>query len=148
MEDGEEGQLVLVGGVGVPIGGSLNAVPVDLSVFLHVGEPGDLRAVDVAVFDQRVHARGAEATAKVGQRGGAEILVSEDEHRVLGEGLHDPGGGSFVERFAQVDVECLGAQGFAQGTELRGLCHGRSSRGFGGVWGGGGFGCNCGAEVF
>jgi hypothetical protein len=90
VQDGEQRQVVLVRGVGVPVGGALDAVPVDLAVLFDVGEPGDLRAIRMAVLDERMLARCAETAAERGKLGRAEVLVAEHQHRIFREGAHDP----------------------------------------------------------
>jgi len=54
--------------------------------------------------------RPAEPSAEGGEFAGAELLVAEHQHRVLGEGGFDPGEGLGVERPRQVDPEGLGAE--------------------------------------
>jgi hypothetical protein len=71
----------------------------------------------VAVLDQRVLAGGAELPAERRELSGAEVLVAEHQHRMLGERLADPGGSRGVERSRQIDAEGLGAEIFAQRTE-------------------------------
>ena len=53
----------------------------------------------MAILDQRVLARRAEAAAERGEFGGAQVLVAEHQHRMLGKSLRDPGEGVVVERF-------------------------------------------------
>jgi len=76
----------LIGRVGVPIRRALDPVPVDLAVLLDIGQPRDFRVFGVAVFDERMDPRPTEAPAKGGKFGGAEVLVAEHQHRMLGEG--------------------------------------------------------------
>ena len=66
-----------------------------------------------------MHARRAEAAAERGEFDGAEVLVAEHQHRMLGEGALDPGEGRVVERLGQVDAERLGAERLAERAELR-----------------------------
>jgi len=82
----------------------------------------------VAVLDKRVPARRAETPAEGGKFGGAEVLVAEHQHRMLGESVRDPGEGRLVERARQVDAERLGTQRLAQRVELWCVCHALSSR--------------------
>ena len=69
VQHGQQRQRVLVGRVGVPVGGALDAVPVDLARLLDIGQPGDFRIIGMAILDQRVRARRAEAAAEGGELG-------------------------------------------------------------------------------
>ena len=60
----EQRQFLFIGRVGVPIGGALDPVPVDLAVLLDIGQPRDFRVFGMAVFDQRMLARHAETPPK------------------------------------------------------------------------------------
>ena len=51
----------------------------------------------MAVLDQRVGTRRAEAAAECGELGRAQVLVAEHQHRMLGEGALDPGEGRVLE---------------------------------------------------
>ena len=72
----------------------------------------------VPVADERVDARRAEPASEGGDIAGAEMLVAEHQHRMLGKGLLDPGE-SFVIELRQVDAERLGAERFAERAQLR-----------------------------
>jgi hypothetical protein len=109
--------------VGVPVGGALDAVPVDLARLLHVGQPGDFGTIDVAILDQRVGTRRAEATAEGGELECTQVLTPEDQHRMLGKRRFDPGEDAGIERLQQVDPEGLGSERSAEGAKLRCLCH-------------------------
>ncbi len=93
MQDREQRQFILEGRIGVPVRGSSDAEPVDLAVGIDVGDPGDVFIVGVPVLDQRVLTRDAKDAAKCGELVRAEILVAEDQDRMVGEGLLDPGDG-------------------------------------------------------
>ena len=96
-----------------------------LARLLHVGQPGNFRTIDVAILGQRVGARHAEAAAEGGELGRAQVLIPEDQHRMLGEGSVDLGEGVCLEWLRQIDPEDLGSQRCAEGAKLRCLCHGR-----------------------
>ena len=51
----------------------------------------------MAILDQRVGTRRAEAAAEGGELGRAQVLVAEHQHRMLGKGTLDPGEGAFLE---------------------------------------------------
>ena len=51
----------------------------------------------MAIADQGVLARRAEAAAEPGDVAGAQMLIAEHQHRMLGESLPDPGEGRVVE---------------------------------------------------
>jgi hypothetical protein len=123
----QQRQRALERRVGVPVGGALDAVPVDLARLLHVRQPGHFGTIDVAILDQRVGSRRAEAAAEPGEGRRAQVLVSEDEHGMLGESRPDSVEGVRLERLREVDPEDLGSQRGAEGAKLRHLCHGRSS---------------------
>src|SRR5438552_15390833 len=82
---------------------------------------------DVAILGRRVGARRAEAAAEGGELGRAQVLIPEDQHRMLGKGRLDPGEGACLEWLRQIDPEGLGSQRWAEGTKLRCLVHRRSS---------------------
>ena len=111
----------------MPVGGALDAVPVDLTGLLHVGQPRHFRTIGVTILRQRVGARRAEAPAEGGELGCTQVLIAKDQHRMLGKGRPDPGEGVGVEWLRQIDPEDLGSERCAEGTKLRCLCHGRSS---------------------
>ena len=90
MQDRQQRQLILEGRIGVPVGGPSDAEPVDLAVGLDVGDPGDIFIIGVTILNQRVLARDAEDAAKSGELVRAEILIAEDQDRMIGEGLVDP----------------------------------------------------------
>ena len=69
----------------------------------------------MAVFDEGVLARRAKAAPEAGDVGGAEMLVAEHQHRVLGEGALDPGEGCIVEP-RQIHPDRFGAKRLAQGA--------------------------------
>jgi hypothetical protein len=81
----------------------------------------------VAILDQRVGARHAEATAEGGELERTQVLTPEDQHRMLGKRRFDPGEDAGIERLRQVDPEGLGSERSAEGAKLRCLCHRRSS---------------------
>ena len=80
----------------------------------------------VTVLDQRMHPRLAETAPESGELGGAEMLLAEHQHRMLGKGALDPGKGVVVEA-GQIDPERFGAEGLAKRPDLRRTGHGRSS---------------------
>ena len=92
--------------------------------------------IGMPVFDQRMLAGNAEVPAERGKRGGAKILIAEDQHWMIGERLFNPGGPLGVERLRQVDADGFGAQSLAQRAEV--WCHARSFRFFAGEYGPGG----------
>ena len=98
VQDREARQVVVIGRVGVPVGGALDAEPVDLAVGIDIGQPRDFRVFGVAVLDERMDPRPTEAPAKGGKFGGAEVLVAEHQHRMLGEGALDPAESRVVQR--------------------------------------------------
>ena len=81
----------------------------------------------MAILDQRVGARRAEAAAEGGELRRTQVLIPEDHHRMLGKGRLDPGEGACLEWLRQIDPEDLGSQRCAEGAKLRCLCHGRPS---------------------
>ena len=81
----------------MPIGGALDAVPIDAAIFVDIAQPRHLGIFLVAIADERMDARRAEAAAEGGDVAGAEMLVAEHQDRMLGEGLADPGEGGVVE---------------------------------------------------
>jgi hypothetical protein len=81
----------------------------------------------VAILDQRVGARRAEAAAEGGELERTQVLIPKDQHRMLGKGRLDRGEGVCLEWLRQIDPENLGSQRCAEGTKLRCLCHDRSS---------------------
>src|SRR5207249_8084426 len=83
--------------------------------------------MDVAILGQRVGPRRAEAAAEGGELRRTQVLIPEDQHRMLGKGRLDLGEGTCLEWLRQIDPEDLGAQRWAEGAKLRCLCHGRSS---------------------
>jgi len=74
-----------------------------------------------------VGTRHAETAAERGKLGCAQILIPEDQHRVLGERRLDPGESVCLEWLRQIDPESLGSQRCAEGAKSRCLCHRRSS---------------------
>jgi hypothetical protein len=64
-------------------------------------------------------ARRTEPAPKGGDIAGAEMLVAEDQHRMLGESLLDPCESRIVEGLRQVDAESLGAERFAKRAQFR-----------------------------
>ena len=97
MQNRKQRQFILEGRIGVPVGGPSDPEPVDLAVGIDVGDPRDILIVPMAVLDQRVFARNAKDATKIRELVGAEILVTEDQDRMVGEGLTDPGEGGWVE---------------------------------------------------
>ena len=63
-------------------------------------------------------ARRPEPPSKRGDVAGAEVLVAEDQHRMFGESLLDPGECRVIE-LGQIDAERLGAEGFAERAQFR-----------------------------
>ena len=63
--------------------------------------------------------RPTEAPAKGGKFGGAEVLVAEHQHRMLGEGALDPTESRVVQRPRQVDAEGFGAERLAERAQFR-----------------------------
>ena len=87
----EQRQHLLIGRIGVPVGGAFDAVPVDVAVRVDIAKPRDLGMFFVPVADERMDARRAEPASENGDIAGAEVLVAEHQHRMLGEGVCDPG---------------------------------------------------------
>ncbi len=102
----------------MPVGGALDAVPVDLAFLVDIGQPRYFLVVGMTVFDQRVLQRRAKAPPERGKLRGAKPLVAEHQHRMLGEGLLDPGEGRVVEP-RQIHPQRLGAERLAQRAQLR-----------------------------
>ena len=127
VQDGEQRQVVFVSRVGVPIGGAFDAVPIDFSVLIHVGEPGDVGMLGVAIFHQRVLAGFAEMATKGGEFPCAEVLLPEHQHGMLGEGARDPGERRVVERARQVDAQSFSPQCLSKRAQSRCVGHGPSS---------------------
>ena len=94
----------------MPVGRALDAEPVDVAVLVDIGQPRHLGKFGVAIVDQRMDFRPAEAAPESGKLGGAEILVTKHQHRVLGEGGLDPGERVGIERLRQIDADCLGSE--------------------------------------
>jgi len=90
VQDRQARRLVLVRRVGVPVGGALDAEPVDLAVLVDVRQPRHFGVLGVAVVDQRVKLRLAEAPPECRQLTGSEVLLAEDQDRMVREGLLDP----------------------------------------------------------
>ena len=67
----------------------------------------------------------AKAAAKIGEFAGAEILLAEYQHRVLGESALDPGE-IVIVKISEIDAERFGAERLAQGTQFRVSGHRRS----------------------
>ena len=118
VQHGEQRRHLLIGRIGMPIGGALDAVPIDVAVRVDIAQPRDFGMLLVTIADERVDARCAEPAPKGGDIAGAEMLVAEDQHRMLGKSLVDPGEGRVVKS-RQVDAESLGAERFAERTQFR-----------------------------
>jgi hypothetical protein len=58
------------------------------------------------------------SSAEGGELGRPQILIPEDQHRMLGKGRLNPGKGACVERFRQIDPEDLGSQRCAEGAKF------------------------------
>ena len=112
----------------MPIGGALDPVPIDIAGIINIAQPRDLGHAGIAVLDQRVHPRRAEAPAERGQCLSGEMLLAEHQHGVLSKDARDPGKGGIVER-GQIDADGFGAERLAKRAELRCIGHGRSSEG-------------------
>src|SRR5216683_7172948 len=82
--------------------------------------------IGMAVADQRVLERHPKAPPERGDIGGAELLVAEHQHRMLGEGLPDPAEGRVVEP-GQIDPERFGAGRLAERAQFWCTGHCRSS---------------------
>jgi hypothetical protein len=52
MQNREQRQFILEGRIGVPVGRSFDAEPVNLAVRVDVGDPGDVLIVGVTILDQ------------------------------------------------------------------------------------------------
>jgi hypothetical protein len=52
MQNREQRQFILEGRIGVPVGRSFDAEPVNLAVRVDVGDPGDVLFVGVTILDQ------------------------------------------------------------------------------------------------
>ena len=120
VQHGQQRQRVLEGRIGVPVGGALDAVPVDLARLLHVGQPGDFRTLGVAILDQRVGTRRAEAAAEGGELGRAQVLVPEHQHRMLGKGpwiqAKVPSSSGFDRSIPRASVPSAGPRGRSCGA--------------------------------
>ena len=110
----------------MPVGGTLDPVPVDFAVLLNIGQPRDFRVVGMPVLDQRMLARQAEASAESRDVACSEFLVAEDQDRMLGEGIPDP-----IERVVvqagQIDPERFGAERLTKRTQFQRSSHSKSS---------------------
>jgi hypothetical protein len=73
-----------------------------------------------------VGTRPSEAAAEGGELEGTQVLIPEDQYRMLGKGRLDPGEGVGVEWLRQIDSEDFGSRRRAEGTKLRCVCDGRS----------------------
>ena len=102
----------------MPVGGALDAVPIDPAILFDVGQPGHFRVFAVPVFQERVLAGRAEPAAERGDIRGLEFLAAEHKNGVFGEGALDPGKGRVIET-GQIDPERLGPEGFAEWTQMR-----------------------------
>ncbi len=102
----------------MPVGRPSDAEPVNLAVGVDVGDPGDVLIVGVPVLDQGVLTRHAKDAAKSRECVRTEILVAEDQDRVVRESLMDPGDGGRVERCGEVDTTSLGAERLPEGRRV------------------------------
>jgi hypothetical protein len=78
----------------------------------------------MAILDQRVPPRRAEAAPERREFPGAKVLLAEHQHRMLGKRMRDPIEFRFIERLRQIDAECLGSQRLAQRAKLWCVAHG------------------------
>ena len=90
MQDREARRHLLIGRVGVPVGRALDPEPVDVAVFVDIGQPRHFGMFDVPIIDQRMDLRFAEAPPKRGQFSRSQVLLAEHQHRMLGKGVFDP----------------------------------------------------------
>ncbi len=127
VQDRQARRHLLVRAVGMPIGRPLDAEPVDLAVFVDVGEPRHLGVLNMAIIDQRMDFGLAEEPAERGELGRAEVLLAEHQHRMLGESVFDPGQRLGVRRLRQVEPERFGAERMPKRTNLARAGHGVSS---------------------
>src|SRR5262249_17728649 len=81
-----------------------------VAVLVDVGQPRHVGILGVAVVDQRVTLRLAEAASERRQLAGPQILVAEDQDRMARERALDPGPGLRIHRPRQVDAECLSSE--------------------------------------
>src|ERR1700730_10912880 len=108
-----------MGRIGMPVGGAFDTVPIDVAVRVDIAQPRDFGMLLVAVTDERMDARRAEPAPEAGDIAGTEMLIAEDQHRMLGKVLVDPCESRIVEGLRQVDAESLGAEGFAEWAQFR-----------------------------
>jgi len=87
----------------VPIGGALDAEPVDFAFLVDIGQPRHFRVFGVAVLDQRMQPGHPEAASESGNLCGTQVLISEHQYWVLGERAFDPVERCVIERLREID---------------------------------------------
>ena len=90
MQHGEQRRHLFISRVGVPVGRALYPVPVDVALRVHIAQPRHFGMLLVAITDKRMNARSAEPASEGGDVAGAEVLVAEHQHWMLGKRLLDP----------------------------------------------------------
>jgi hypothetical protein len=123
MQDRQPWRFVLVRRVGVPVGGALDAEPVDVAVLVDVGQPRHVRILGMAIVDERVTLRLAEAAPEGRQLAGPQVLLAEHQHGMARERALDPGQAFGVQRPGDVNIERLGGERSVDRTKPRSASH-------------------------